>query len=71
MTDPHKITTYAVTDALRVYENGKLVAEIPPSDWGQLAYALLSGMRRLGQLNPAPVSPPLQANLRLVERPET
>lgn len=45
MTEYNKVTTWAVTDALRIYVNGKLVAEIPPKHFGHLVYDLARAMR--------------------------
>lgn len=48
MTEYDKVTTWAVTDALRIYENGKLSGTIPPREYPHLLLALAKALRDAG-----------------------
>jgi predicted metal-dependent peptidase len=45
MTVNDKITTWAATDTLRIYSNGKIVADIPPDQFPALILAMATILR--------------------------
>jgi hypothetical protein len=48
VTEYNKVTTWAVTDALRIYENGKLSGTIPLREYPHLLMALAKALRDAG-----------------------